>query len=173
MSIRIISVIIISICAAMISTRGYPMANTLKPAHFEEGQTTVVKSFKIDSNGGTFAVDDTHTVVDGTIIEVPKGAVNKETRLSIGYNNGALTLPSGKASGAVIIVSVESISSFQNPIIIKVRFDPSINPKTIVGYEIDSEGRLHSLDIGPIEKDAGAVSFYSFKPLRFTWVYIF
>lgn len=165
--------IIISVLIFITFGGEYLMANSLKPAYFEHGQTIVVKSFKVNDSGGLLEIGNLGTPIDGMVIEIPKGALDREVTLSVGYNDGMLNLRAGKSSGIVVVLSADSLSSFQKHITIKVRFNPSINPKTIVGYEIDKQGRLHSIDIGSIEKEIGVVSFFTFKPLMFTWVYIF
>lgn len=149
------------------------MAGSLQPSHYERGQTIYVKSLKVSINGGLIEINNTGTPVDGTTIEIPYGSLEKEVMLSVGYDDGILSLRSGKGSGVVTVLTTTPETSFQKPVTIKVRFKPSIMPKTIVGYEIDKQGFLHSLDIGSIDKTSGTVSFYTFKPVMFTWVYIF
>jgi len=173
-------------------TGGYikkdPFYYELKPAHFERGKTTIVKSFKVNESGGILEIGNLGTPVDGTVIEIPKGALDREITLSVGYNDGTLNLIAGKASNVVGVLSFDIPSSpqkpielpfFQEPITIKIRFDPSIfrtNPGTVVVYAIDEQGHLHGLNIKSINKEIGIVSFFTWPPLptlMFTWVYAF
>jgi len=146
----------------------------LKSASYKYGQTIIVKSFDINTKGGLFEISNTGTAIDGTIVEIPEGALDKEMTLSVGYNDGILDLRSGEASGITIVLSTEQKIIFQKPVTIKIHFDPSINPKTIVGYSIDEQGRIRPIDIkSSPRKKTGEVSFYIFyMPIMFTWVYV-
>ena len=148
------------------------MAEQIKRAHFSFGSTKIIKTFLADSTGGSFEIDNLNTPIDGTIITVPPGALKNKTSIAIGYNDGILKLLSGKSSGVIIILKSEHKISFDKPLMITVRFDPSINRGHIIGYEIDEKGFLHSVDTGAINKTLGTVSFYTFKPIILTWVYI-
>jgi len=153
-------------------SQGDLMAGSLRPSHYERGHTVFVKSLKVNINGGLIRITNTGTALDGATIEIPIGALEKEVTLSIGYDTGIVNLNSGKGSGSVIVLTTTPDIVFKKPVKIKVRFDRNVNAKTIVGYEIDKQGRLHSIDIGSINNDSGVVSFYTFKPLIFTWIYI-
>ena len=157
-----------------------PMGETSKqdnaqkqPAYYEYGRTIIVKSFNVDMNGGLFEITNTGTPVDGIVIEIPQGALDKKVTLLVGYNNGRLlNLRSGKESGTVIVLSSDpKIREFEYPVKITIHFDRSIS-KLVAGYSIDEQGHLHALDIGFLNKDTGIVSFYSFHSLMFTWIYI-
>lgn len=145
----------------------------LEPAHFEHGSTKIVKSSVAGLQGGLFNIGDLGTPIDGTTINIPGGALEKEYVISIGYNDGKIRLASGKSSGVVLVLEADDKTiSFSKPVTISVRFDPSLRPKAIVGYEIDNQGRFHVVDFAGIDKTIGTVSFYTFKPLIFTWAYI-
>jgi len=164
---------IVVLISSILLLQGDIMAGTLKPSHYEHGHTIYVKSLKAGSSGNLIEINNTQTPVDGTTIEIPKGALEKEVKFSVGCDDGILNLRSGKGSGTVLVLSTSPEVSFKKPVTIKIKFNTSINPRTIVGYEIDKLGFLHSLDIESIEKDSGFVSFYTYKPLMFTWVYIY
>ncbi|MBF0566715.1 MAG: hypothetical protein HQK89_15930 [Nitrospirae bacterium] len=149
------------------------MAGNLKPAHYEHGRAVEVKSFKVGKDGGTLEAGNTGTPIDGTVVVIPGGALSNDTIISLGYNDGTLDLRAGKACGVVIVLSAEPDVTFQRPVTLKVKFDHSNTKLTLTGYEIDDRGRLHLLDIGYLNKDTGDASFYTFKPLTFTWVYIY
>jgi len=173
MFLRIYTFAIVLLISFVILLQGDIMAGSIKPSHYEHGHTIYVKSLKVSVSGGLIEINNTGTPVDGTVIEIPKGALEKEVNFSVGYDDGILNLRSGKESGTVIVLSTTPEISFQKPVTIKIRFNPSISPRTIVGYDIDKRGSLHSLDIGSINIDRGVVSFYTYKPLMFTWVYIY
>jgi hypothetical protein len=152
--------------------QGNLMASPFKPSLYERGHTVFVKILKVNNNGGLIRINDTGTPVDGTTIDIPKGALEREVTLAVGYDVGELHLNSGKWSGIVIILSTTPEIDFKKLVRIKVRFDRNVYFKTIVGYEIDNRGGLHSIDTGNINRNAGTVLFHTFKPLMFTWVYI-
>ena len=158
--------------ALFISGEVTAMAKRAKPAHFQHGTTTIVKSFNINSEGGSLEIKDTDTPIDGTTIYIPAEATDKEVTISIGFNDGKLNLRSGRGSDITLVLKSEKPITFKKHITITLRYDTSVNPKWIIGYEIDGQGRLHTVDTGEMNRENGTVSFYSFKPLFLTWAYI-
>jgi len=155
------------------------LEDTSKPAYYEQGETTIVKSFDVGTSGGVFEIKNTGTPVDGVVIEIPAGAllykqVQKIT-LSVGYNGGVLhNVKSGKASGIVLVLSTDSIVDYEFPVRVKVPFvpDPSLDPGTPVPYAIDREGHLFPLQLISVKREIGEFTFdTSYTPLMFTWIY--
>lgn len=150
---------------------GCAMANS--PAHYIHGTTKIVETFTVNSEGGSFRIENTNTPVDGLLIEVPSGSFRKHVIVSIGYNNGRLKLRTGQGSGVILVLEVsDNITSFEKPFKITAHFDPSIKPMSIIGYIINEKGSLRPLDTISKLKAQGVVAFYTFKPLMFTWVYV-
>jgi len=142
-----------------------------EPAIFKFGQTTMVESFKVDSSGGLFEIGNKGTPIDGTMINVPIGALNKETIISIGYNDGILTnLHSGKCSDVAIVLKTDGTMSFKKFVTVTVRYDASTSPRIVAGYVVDEQGRLHGLQGSPINKVNNTVSFHSQKPITFIYI---
>jgi len=148
-------------------------AMTYSKAHYIHGATKIIETFNVDSEGGSFTVENTNTPIDGLTIEVPTGSLRKQVIISVGYNEGQLKVRSGKGSGVVLVLEVSNnVSSFEKPFKITAHFDPSIKPKSIIGYVIDEKGSLRPLDTISKLKEQGVVVFYTFRPLMFTWIYI-
>lgn len=156
----------------LILLHGGLMGQRLKPAQFEFGQDLIVHSFKVGANGGNYTVENSGTPIDGITIQFPPGAVEKEITISIGYNDGKLELPAGKGSGVYFFFKMEPGLKLQEPVKIFIPFDKSVKALTITGYAIDKKGRLHLVDTGGTDEAAGTVSFFTFKPIILTWVYI-
>jgi hypothetical protein len=90
----------------------------------------------------------------------------------LGYNDGILELRAGKASGVTFIFRANTDISFLKPVKIVVPYERSLHPISVTGYAIDEEGHLHLMDTGGINEADGTISFYTFKCLVMTWVYI-
>lgn len=153
------------------------IAKPVKPqpksvASYEKGRTVIVQTVSVGPDGGAFKVDIPGSPIDGVTISAPLGTFEKESTISLGYNDGRVSPASGKWSGVILVVEAVNIVSFGKPIAISVRFDPAIQPQVVTGFEIDDAGSLHALDFAGIDKRIGSVSFYVFKPLMLTWVYI-
>jgi hypothetical protein len=156
----------------LLSSMGFAMGKS--PAHYVYGNTVILHEFDVGSDGGTFVVEKTNTVLDGTVVEVPPGSLKKRIVISLGYDDGRLDLKAGKGSGIVLVLSASGgVTSFDKAVKITVNFDASIKPITIIGYAIDRTGALRPIDTITSLKSRGIVSFYTFKPLTLTWVYVF
>ena len=153
---------------------GAGMTGKPKTAQFQYGITKIIKQFNVDSKGGTFKISETDTPINNISIEIPPEALEKEITISIGYNDGKLIPRTGKSSGVIIVIeSDKKTALFRKHITITIPYDISINPKCIIAYQIDKNGKLHTVDTGKMDSEFGTVSFYSFKTLMMTWVYIF
>lgn len=148
------------------------MGQNIKPAQFEFGKEVIVQSTVVNHSGGTYKIENSDTPINGITVEIPEGALDKEVNIIMGYNDGQLNLRAGKGSGVIFILRTEPGITFLKPIKIMVPYQVSINPLGVAGYAIDENGRLHLLDTGGISEADGTVSFYTFKPLLLTWVYI-
>jgi hypothetical protein len=148
------------------------MGQKIKPAQFEFGKDVIVQSIIVNRPGGTYKIEDSDIPITGITVEIPEGALNREVKIILGYNDGQLNLRAGKNSGIVFILRTEPGVSFLKPIKIVVPYQVSINPLGVAGYAIDENGRLHLLDTGGMNEADGTVSFYTFKPILLTWVYI-
>ena len=150
---------------------GNSMSNP-SAAYFQPGHTTIVKSIKVGEQGGVLKVTDTGTPADGTVIDIPKGALSKDVTLSFGYNDGKVeNISEGKSSDIILVLSTEPSISFQQPVKVTVQYSSSIKPIVIVGYSSDDKGRLHLIDMGSWDKKHNQVTFMTFQPIMFTWIY--
>ena len=150
------------------------MTKKPKTTQFEYGITKIIKQFNVDSKGGTFKISEADTPINNVSIEIPYEALEKEITISIGYNDGKLIPRTGKSSGVILVIeSDKKTVKFKKHITITLSYDTSVNPKWIIGYQIDNNGKLHAVDTGKMDREFGTISFYSFKTLMMTWVYIF
>jgi hypothetical protein len=148
------------------------MERKVKVAQFEFGQDVIVQSITANTHGGTFKIEKSAAPIEGIIIEIPEGALDKEEKISLGYNDGHLELRAGKSSGVVFIFRTDPETSFLKPVKIVIPYQKNLDPLGVTGYAIDEKGHLHLVDTAGMDKTAGTVSFYTFKPLLLTWVYI-
>lgn len=141
-------------------------------AHYEKRETIVTDTFESGSGGGSFRVPMRGLPSDDVTLELPKDAVDQPVTLTVGYCKGELHLAAGTPSGVVLAVGATPRPRFQQPLKIKVRFRPDPKNQTLVGYAIDEQGRLHSIDLVDLDMEEGNVTFLSFQPLTLTWAYI-
>jgi hypothetical protein len=141
-------------------------------AHFERGKDVTVVSARVGPQGATLSTGNTGTPVDRITVEIPAGALTQELTVTLSYNTGTLSLPSGESSGVFLGLSAERVNEFQQPVTIRIRYDAKRHQNAVaVGYAIDAKGRLRAVNPGPQDNKAGTASFSTFVPLLFTWVY--
>jgi hypothetical protein len=142
------------------------------PAHFERGKDVTVVSTRVGPQGATLNTGNTGTPVDGITVEIPAGALTQELNVTLSYNTGTLSLPSGESSGVFLGLSAEQLNEFQQPVTIRIRYDAKRHQNVVlVGYAIDAEGRLRAVNQESQDNKAGLASFSTYVPLLFTWVY--
>jgi hypothetical protein len=153
----------------------FPTAGCAGPpmgAHFEKRQTTVTDTFETGASGGTFASPSRGLPTDGVRLQLPERAVDRTISLSLGYSKGEMHVAAGIPSGVVLAIGAAPADRFEQPLKISVTFQPSAKYQTLVGYAIDEQGRFHTIDIVDLDMKEGRVSFLTFQPLTFTWVYV-
>ncbi len=143
------------------------------PAHFVPGKIRILYCFEVDEQGGLFKIERSNTAADGIVIEVPVQALKRSVTVSVGLNDGKLYVPSGKTCGIVLVIDVsDEVKRFDRPLKITSKISAEKNMISVVGYTIDDEGRLHTLDTIFNNKSPDVVSFYTFRPVTLTWVQI-
>lgn len=147
------------------------MGGSPKPARFALGKTIWIKTFKVNERGITLQITDSGSPLDGLTLTIPPGALHGEVTFSLGYNTGKLRDYSGQPSGVALVLSAETPIQFDEHITIAVPYPTKMKPLEIVGYEIDEQGQLNSIDT-EMDRKNNLVSFYTFKPLMLTWIYI-
>jgi hypothetical protein len=136
------------------------------PARFEKGRTTWLKTFSVGTQGGTWEVDNAGTIPYPFMISVPANAVDKDTEISVGYNDGDLYLPTGREAGPILVLHAET-RSFKEPVSVTFKADIKRLP---VGYAIQENGTLRPMDT-VWDKLSGDLKFYTFGPVTMTWVH--
>ena len=142
------------------------------PAHFERGQEIQVTAAQVGPKGATLSTGNHGTPVDGITVEIPAGALEQETTVTLSYNTGTLAVNSGECSGVFLRVAADRVSTFRKLVTIRVRYDAQQRPNVVVvGYAIDAKDRLRSVNTESQDRPAGTVTFSTFVPLLLTWVY--
>lgn len=142
------------------------------PAHFKPGADVSVVSTQVGPKGAVLQAGKSGTPIDGISVEIPPGALPKDTAVTLGYNTGKLTVPSGDASGVFVRLTAGTLLEFQEPIKIHFSYDAARwKGRVLVGYAIDDKGQLSPVDSGAKDGKAGEATFITMVPLLFTWVY--
>jgi len=142
------------------------------PASFVSSKEVVVASARVGPQGAMLETGKGGTPVDGIRVEIPAGALKRETTVTLSYNTGKLSLPKGEGSSAFLRIDAEKVTDFSAALVIHVSYDPKLGKdRMLVGYAIDARGRLAPIDSGPLDRNLGKASFLTMTPLLFTWVY--
>lgn len=131
----------------------------------------ILASAKIDQNGGIVTIKKTGSPIDGLIVDIPEGALNRETVVTIGLITGLVKVRSGRNCGFTVVLAAQGIRSFHEKVSITMSYNPLPQSRLVIPYEIDNDNRLHTMDIGRIDSKHRKLVIYTFKPVRFTLVY--
>lgn len=150
---------------------GWVMAMS-PPAHFDRGKDIAVTTVPVGPQGATLRTGQTGTPIDGITVEIPAGALDRDTTVTLAYNTGTLTLPSGNGSGVLLRLTAERVQTFQQLVTIRVRYDIQQHANSVVvGYAIDDKDRLRAVNTESQDSQAGTVAFSTYVPLLLTWAY--
>jgi hypothetical protein len=153
---------------------GTSMTMSAKPtraAQFKAGKDVKVVSASVGPKGARLKSGTTGTPIDGIEVEIPEGAVSSAAEITLSYNLGHLTLPSGTTSDVFLRISASNVQTFDKPVFIYVPDRPK-HPHTVpVAYAIDENGRLHALAQATRMPKENTIRFMTLSPLLFTWVY--
>jgi len=139
-------------------------------AGFKQGLVTPANSFMIGPLGGLFEIDPPDKTIEHIYLDVPPNAVSRETHFSVSFDSGTFVPVIGEASGYVMIIDTGNVRTFQQAIKVIVQRQPPRYRGIPVGYSIEDDGKIKGIDT-VWDKESGKLTFYSFRPLRFTWVY--
>jgi hypothetical protein len=151
------------------SSGGGPVNSVKQPVTFAAGTNQIVTSKVIPATGGTIEAGNNGTPIDGVQVEFPAGALAADTNISLGYNTGALTPNEGTYEGVALTLSTGSVKQFNQPVTITVPFADS--SKVPVPYYVDSDGKLHPMQLVSIDRSAKIFKFQTFHASSFTWIF--
>lgn len=136
-------------------------------ATFTAGTDVPLVTQSIGISGGTIEIPSNFPI--GNIkVEFPEGALPANTNVTLGYNTGTLKAISGEPSGKTIFLDTSNVQSFDKPISISV---PFISSDTIpIPYYIDSNGRLHAINLTYIDNANHIFTFHTFHASWYTWI---
>jgi hypothetical protein len=141
-------------------------------AHFEKKETVITDTFDAGPDGGTFQSPVRGLPTDGVKLQLSAKAVDRHIPLSLGYCKGDIRVATGTPSGVVLTIDAAPADHFEEPLKISLTFPPNAKYLTLVGFIIDATGRFHTLDLVDLEMNQGRVTFLTFRPVTFTWVYV-
>ena len=126
----------------------------------------------VGPRGETLRIGNLGTPVDGITVEIPAGALEQVATVTLSYNTGTLSLPSGESSGVFLGVAVDRVKTFQQLVTIRVPYNVQRHAgAVIVGYSIDDKDRLRAVNTESQDNKTGTVTFSTFVSLLLTWVY--
>jgi hypothetical protein len=107
--------------------------------------------------------------VEGVRVDIPAGALDDDTQITIGYNDGSITPVLGEFGGLILVLKTDGNNQFNKPLEITV---PIKSGNGIpIPYHVDDQERLHLMDPASFDPDLGTFSFYSWHASLFTIIY--
>ena len=150
-----------------------PSPRSQQAAIREKGEngTVILTSAKMDQNGGKVIVEKPGSPLEGLVVEFPPGAIDRQFEVSISMIFESVPVRSGKNCGFTVVLAVPGIKSFKEMVSIMMPYEPRPGNRLVIPYEIDSDNRLHIMDIGKLDANNRTLVIFTFKPVRFTLVY--
>ena len=140
------------------------------PVILTPGVDLVIRSEVIAQTGGIIEAGSSGTPIDGVRVQFPSGALSTtNVTVSLGYNTGTLSPNEGDYAGVALILDAGTVTQFEQPVTITVPF--SDTSKVPVPYYVDSNGKLHPMQIIKIDRDAKIFTFQTFHASWFTWIF--
>jgi hypothetical protein len=134
-------------------------------------QEHVILSRTVDSHGADISVGHIAPPLDGLVVHIPSGAMDQADRITLAYSMRSVPIVAGKGSGMVIALRADSVTQFHNPVRIELHYRELPLPSMAIPYNIDTQGRLQSLQLVKIYDKNSTIVFDTFQPVDFTWVY--
>jgi hypothetical protein len=134
-------------------------------------ECTIVANKTVDSRGGEITVTEANSPLAGTRVVFPPDALSRAAEVSLGCSRKPVHVNSGKPSGLTLVLLVKDLKAFSQPVSIDIAYDAAKAKGPVVPYEIDEKGRLHVAQISRFDKQAHRLTFVTFTPGAFTWVY--
>ena len=103
-------------------------------------------------------------------MNIPPNAVTRKTQFSIGFHNGTFLPVSGEASGHIIVIGAPGVIAFQQAVAVVIRKPTRTYKGVPVGFSIEENDKIKLVDT-VFDKKSGDITFYSFRPIMFTWIY--
>ncbi len=118
---------------------------------------------KVGVNGGILQNSD-----KSVIVIIP--SLKKETEFTLSFKKSDFEVRSGVGSPVTIIISPDiNLIDSPKPISIKVKYDSQYNLP--VPYLIDENNKLHTVDIGELDKVNHYFTMYTFHGGNYSWIY--
>lgn len=130
-------------------------------SNFQYGE--VIKN-KIGINGGVLQNAD-----KSVIVTIPP--LKQETEFTLSFKKSNFEVKSGIGSPVTISINPDiNLMDSPTPIInIKVKYDAKYNLP--VPYLIDEKNKLHSVDVGGLDKENHYFTVYTFHGGDYSWIY--
>ena len=141
-------------------------------ARFTFGQTRLLAAKDIGPEGGRMTIQGTDTPLEGLVLDIPPGALEREDRVTIGYDDGTLILPMGAPSGKTAVITFGKAPSLALPAAVSLPFDRDKAVGPPQGYAVDAQGRLDLLMLARFDRESGVAVYHTFRSMTMTWAYL-
>jgi hypothetical protein len=128
-------------------------------AVFTPGEKTTLAAATVNELGGTIEVTGTGTALDGATVAFPLGALSKPTRITVGYDNGTVSMPEGDGSPSLLgtlTLDTDGATKFNGMVEITLPYTGSNFP---VPFYADETGRLHAVLVTGIDRENKTLTF--------------
>jgi len=166
------NIILVVVIVAIVAIGGYFLFSkkSVTPAgtqqsnkaesNFQYGE--VIKN-KIGINGGIM-----QNAEKSVIVTIPP--LKQETEFTLSFKKSNFEVRSGIGSPVTISINPDiNLIDSPTPINIKVKYDAKYNLP--VPYLIDEKNKLHSVDMGGLDKENHYFTMYTFHGGDYSWIY--
>lgn len=148
-----------------------PPPPAITAARFTPGATTtLIPATEVGPLGATLTVPADSGPMSGAVIEIPAGALDETTTVSVSTDAGAMAVNEG-TPGVAFHLNVGTAPgghvNFAQPVRITV---PYAGDGVPVPYYIDDAGAFHAVQLTTIDRVAKTMTFETFHASIFTWL---
>jgi len=115
-------------------------------AYFVYGNSQTILTEPVTPEGKAYVLQVKGSWLDGALLKIPAGALQKEATLKVSYNDGFFeNVSSGNPLDGAVIIEIQGVSKLDNFISLKFPETSAEQKNGCMGYLPDEEGSLSAM----------------------------